>query len=80
MLKHGQDRFGTGILAVEDYTMRNAMLHVYTLGGALGVVALLLPAGHWAVTSASPLCHPSVTRAVTLLSPYCHPAVTLLSP
>ena len=77
MLEHGQDRFETGILAVEDYTMRNAMLHVYTLGMGTGSLS---PAGHWAVTSVSPLCHPSVTRAVTLLSPYCHPAVTLLSP
>lgn len=32
MLEHGQDRFGTSILAVEDYTMHNAMLHVDTMG------------------------------------------------
>lgn len=45
MLEHGQDvyrfvdRFETGILAVEDYTMRNAMLHVYTLRTGTGIPA-----------------------------------------
>ena len=80
MLEHGQDRFETGILAVEDYTMRNAMLHVYTLGmgtGSRSIVVTRRSSGcHQRVTPLSPYCHPTVT----LLSPYCHPDADTLLP
>ncbi len=71
MLEHGQDRFGTGVLAVEDYTMRNAMLHVYTLGRGTGSRSIV-------VTRRSLGCHQRVTPLSPVLSPYCHPAVTLM--
>ncbi len=71
MLEHGQDRFGTGILA--DHTMHNAMLHVYTLGRGTGRRSI-------AVTRPSLGCHQHVTPLSPVLSPYCHPTVNLLSP
>ena len=66
MLEHGPDRFGAGILALEDYTMHNAMLHVDTLGRGTGKRCI-------AVTSVSPCCRLCCHPTVTLLSPYCHP-------
>ncbi len=69
MLEHGPDRFGTGILALEDYTMHN----VDTLGRGTGKRCI-------AVTRLSLGCHQCVTLLSPVLSPYCHPAVTLLSP
>lgn len=56
MLEHGQGRFGTGILAVEDYTMHNVMLRVYLLGWGIGGRSI-------AVTRLSP----SIIHAVTLM-------------